>query len=110
MEKSEIAYLLSKGFSISEIQVLEKPVENLVKGDDAEKSVQVDNGAKTEDVEKAPAKAEKKTDGIESLKEEIASLKQMIVDNNHHKVDNPNPAADASLDADTALADLMKQL
>lgn len=110
MEKSEIAYLFSKGFSISEIQALEQPVENLVKGDDAEKSAQVDDVTTTSEADKAPAKAEKKTDGLESLKEEIASLKQMIVENNHHKVDNPNPAADASLDADTALADLMKQL
>lgn len=106
MDKSEIAFLFSKGFTISEIKAMEAPTDNLVKGEVAENQPQVAEATQPDQEE--PAKPEKKTESsFEDLRKEIEDLKKSIIKTNHEKAENPAPQQSNS--ADDALAQLMEQ-
>lgn len=107
MDKSEIAFLFSKGFSISEIQSMEKPTENLVKGDEEETKPQVVDDTQTEKEKPVEQNKKKDSSSYEDLRKEIADLKKTIIKSNHETAENPAPQSGDS--ADEALAKLMEQ-
>ena len=95
MEKDEITYLFSKGFSISDIRKMENP-ENPVEGGkadgDAEVKEEKNDNLGSELVK--PEETDKKKDSLpdySDVKKELEELKKMIQDKNRKGVELPTP-------------------
>ena len=100
MDKSEIAYLMGKGFSIDEIIKLDTSLDNLTKEETKTSESEEVKDDKPEVV--SEDKPEKKNSGsleeVENLKKRIDELTELVQTNNRKSVDNPTPPEEKTIE------------
>lgn len=104
MDKSEIAYLYTHGFTIEEIRKLDGSLDKLTEDEklNTTKPSESEEAKDEKPEEVREDKPEKKNSGssqeYDALKKELDELKELVQTNNRKGVDNPTPPEEKSIE------------